>query len=200
MVRKRLLKTNFHRSDILIRCTSDYNHWKQNRHPNPEEMQKSYVNAIQSSKFVLCPRGAGLGSIRLFEVMEMGVAPIIIADGWIPPNGPDWHEFAVFVKESEVKNICKIAESHASEYKERGRLARKAWEQYFSDRVVFNRCIEAIEDLQQNRIPTLDKFIFYCYPPILSIGELRKSIMGFLKPIILNLFDRLKLKYTYKIK
>ena len=197
LTRKRLLKLKFNRNDILIRCTNNYNDWKLD--PNREFMQKTYIDTIQSSKFVICPRGSGWGIIRIFEAMELGVAPVIISDKWLPPMGPDWNSFALFVKQSDIKNLVEIVESHATEYEERGRLARKAWEEYFSDPVVFNQCMEAVKDLKANRIAILDRFIFYSYPLILGIDQFKTNCQKSIKFIILKLFNFLKLQFPYEL-
>jgi hypothetical protein len=198
-VRKRLFKLKFERSDILISCTNDYNQWNVN-HNNREAIQKSYVDTIQSSQFVLCPRGIGSGSIRLFEAMKQGVAPVIISDRWLPPKGPDWNSFALFVKESDIKNIVQIVELHSSEYEERGRLARKAWEEYFSDTVVFNQCIEALEDLRENRIPLLDRLFIYIYPIMLTIDKTKSVLRTWIRLIILKFFSLFNLQFPYQLK
>lgn len=188
-LRKRLFNLKFKRDDILLECTSGkYRHWDSEQ-PNREEIQKAYIETIQRSKFVLCPRGAGLGSIRLFEVMELGVSPIIISDKWIPPSGLDWHKFAIFVKESDLKRIPEIAERYDSEYELRGRLARQAWEEYFSQEVIFNRCIEAIEDLRQSKILLLDKLIFYCYPVNLIFRTIKSSLRKWIRYLILKILS-----------
>jgi hypothetical protein len=198
LVRKRLLKINFNRDDVLIKCTNEYNHWVAHQH-NREIMQKSYVCTIKQSKFVLCPRGAGWGIIRVFEAMELGVAPIIISDKWLPPMGPNWKSFAIFVKQSDLNNLVEIVERHSCEYEERGHLARKAWEEYFSDTVVFTRCIEAIEELKENRIAVLDRFIFYSYPLILAIDKLKNNFRRWMKLIILRLLNLFKLEFPYEL-
>jgi hypothetical protein len=152
-----------------------------------------------SSKFVLCPRGDGCGSIRLFEAMELGIAPVILSDRWLPPKGPEWHKFALFVKESDLLNLPHIIESHASEYEERGRLARKAWEEYFSDSVVFNRCMEAIEDLKKDRIALLDRLIFYFFPLVLTINELKRNLKKLIKFSVLKTFKLFQLEFPYEL-
>ena len=57
---------------------------------------------------MLCPRGQGTSSIRLFEAMRMGIAPVIISDKWIGPKGPEWESFAVFVKEKDISRSARI--------------------------------------------------------------------------------------------
>lgn len=199
-VRKRLFALDFHRDDILIQCTTGkYNHWSEEQ-LNAEDHQKKYIDVVCKSQFVLCPRGIGSNSIRLFEVMELGVAPIIISDHWLPPQGPNWNHFAIFVKESEINNIDKIAESYAFQHLERGQLARKAWEEHFSDPVCFNRCMAHIEDLSQYRVSALDTMIVYVFPLIQWSKSLRWSIRELLKLSILFTFRLFSLKFPYKLE
>jgi Exostosin family len=199
-VRKRLLNLNFNRDDILVQCsTGTYNHWSDDQ-KNREEIQKKYVDIIRKSKFALCPRGIGAGSIRLFEVMELGVCPIIISDNWLPPQGVDWNRFALFVKESEIENLPAIAESYASESQERGQLARLAWEENFSDSHCFNRCIESIEDLSKFRIKILDRVILFLYPLIFFGYQCKEFLRKWLRMSILFIFRFLSLKFPYQLE
>jgi hypothetical protein len=199
-VRKRLFTLDFHRDDILIQCTTGtYNHWSDEQ-SNREAFQKSYIDTIRKSKFVLCPRGIGTNSIRLFEVMELGVAPIILSDAWLPPQGIDWKSFAIFMKESEIERIPEIAERHVAEYAERGRLARKAWESYFSDPYSFNRSIEDIVDLQKSRTLILDKIILALCPFIQWKKGFIWKIREFLKVCLLFVFRLFSLKFPYKLE
>ena len=57
--------------------------------------QRRFAETIGRSKFVLCPQGAGTSSIRLYEVMRAGRVPVIIADQWVAPTGPDWNKFSL---------------------------------------------------------------------------------------------------------
>jgi Exostosin family len=199
-VRKRLFAIDFHRDDIFIECTTGkYSHWNDDQ-VNAEDYQKKYIEVACKSKFVLCPRGIGSNSIRLFEVMELGIAPIIISDNWLPPQGPNWNQFAIFAKESEIKNIDKIADTYISEYQERGALARKAWEEYFSDSVCFNKCIAEIENLRQDRILVLDKFFLYIYPFALRINNFIWYIRDFIKSCILFVFRFFSFKFPYIVE
>jgi hypothetical protein len=187
-VRKRLFRENFqNRDDILIyNTTSDYDNWnsrKTNR--DREEMQKNFVDVIRRSKFVLCPMGVGKGSIRLFEVMKLGVAPVIISDHWLLPQGPDWNSFALFVKASEIGKLPKLIEPYADEFQVRGYLARKAWDDYFAPPLIFGYCINTIEDLRRKRISFLNKLILESFPIFLFLRTIKETVRNYLKQIIL---------------
>src|SRR5690606_14285038 len=78
------------------------------RHPLSSKMQ--YANLISDSKFVLCPKGFGPSSIRIFETMKAGRVPVIISDQWVGPPGLPWSDFSVFIPESRVDEIPMILE------------------------------------------------------------------------------------------
>lgn len=149
LLRKRLFKINFKRPDVYIEDTSYYDHWK--IQPDREENQKRYVATLAASGFALCPKGASSGSYRLFEVMEMGIAPVIISDRYILPNGPDWDSFALCVPERRIADLAEVVEAHAYEAEERGRLARKAYEEWFASPKVFNHIVSLCERIKARR-------------------------------------------------
>ena len=143
----------FNRPDILIRDTSNFNAFT---HESDLRMSgyREYVEILESSKFVLCPRGIGVSSIRLFESMRIGVAPIILSDDYILPKGPDWKSFALFVPEKEVARVEEIAEKHEDHYREMGLAAAAAYRQFFSAPAYFDYVVSQCLDIQKTqRIP-----------------------------------------------
>jgi hypothetical protein len=139
-VRKRLFKTQFNRADVLIENTATHRNWLPG--PDKENRQRAYVRNILRSHFVLCPRGGGSGSFRLFEVMRLGIAPVLLSDTYALPKGPDWNSFLIRIPESQIANLLSILEKHQPESIERGRKARIAWEQWFDTDKEFNQIIE----------------------------------------------------------
>jgi hypothetical protein len=115
------------------------------------DYDRRYAELARASKFVLCPRGLSVASIRLFETMRIGRAPVILSDDWIPPAGPRWESFSIRIKESEFARIPLLLEQRESESVTMGNLARKAWEEWFSDEVVFHRLVESCLDIQRGR-------------------------------------------------
>src|SRR5690606_25712951 len=75
-----------------------------------DAFKKQYADSIHSSRFVICPRGRGPASVRLFEVMQAGRIPVIVSDDWVPPEGPDWSRCSVTVLERDVARIPEILE------------------------------------------------------------------------------------------
>jgi len=106
-------------------------------HQNPDRV-RHYVDVMAKSKFVLCPRGVGTSSWRLFEAMKMGRAPVIISDQWVPPSGPDWSTFSIRVCERDVARIPQILEERAEHAAAMGLAARSQWEQWFSEATCFH--------------------------------------------------------------
>ena len=64
-----------------------------------------YAELIGRSKFVLCPRGRGPTSFRLFETLMAGRVPVVISDDWLPPPRVDWDRCIVRVAERDVATI-----------------------------------------------------------------------------------------------
>ena len=141
LVRKRLFNLQFDRRDVLIENTSNYYHWDESQ-PDRRGRQLAYAEVLAASHFVLCPRGAGLGSIRFFEAMAVGVAPVLISDGYVLPPGPDWDSFLIRVPERAISRLPRILEPHVAESAQRGQRAREAFEQHFGIAHEFEQIIE----------------------------------------------------------
>jgi hypothetical protein len=139
LVRKRLFTMNFHRNDVLIEDTTFHSNWV----PAATRLkqQKLYVETIARSHFVLCPGGGGSGSFRLFEVMRMGVAPVLISDRYVLPAGPDWSSFLIRIPEKGIAKLPSILEPYRAESVIRGRRAKEAWDRWFSTEQEFNQII-----------------------------------------------------------
>jgi Exostosin family len=155
-VRRQLLAHNFNRADVFVEDTSSYNHFAGQTENHRARARRPYWEMASRSKYALCPRGAGTSTVRIFEMMEASIAPVIMADDWLPPLGPSWEEFALFVPESEISSIYETVKAHEGEFAHRGRLARQAWEQYFSPENYWSFVLRSIRRIQENqRYPEL---------------------------------------------
>jgi exostosin family protein len=167
-VRKRLMNLRFPVSDVLMQDTSTYNHFRADE-ISQQEAKARYWELAKRSKFGLCPRGAGTSSVRLFELMEAGISPVIIADDWVPPIGPEWKEFALFIPESEIGSVYEKVKLHESEYVDRGRLARHAWEQYFSPENYWSFILASVRRIQDTQKRT--ESLYASTLPLLVLQE-----------------------------
>lgn len=131
-----------------IHDTSGFNVWD----CSPEERleaERRYADIMSDSMFVLCPRGIGTSSYRLFETMQAGRAPVIIADQWVEPPHVNW-DFALRVRESDVHEIPEWLQSRASEARDRGEAAREAWESAYGPAMIFDTIAESVVALTEN--------------------------------------------------
>jgi len=150
-VREKLFQLSFHRPDVVVQETSEFDAFCHGD-SDKDAAQRQYYELCLRSKFILCPRGAGPNSIRLFEALQLGIAPVIIADDWIPCEGPAWKRFALFVPEKHLGRIEEIVISHEKEFLERGREARRAYEAFFAPQSYFNYLVSSARSIQRNRI------------------------------------------------
>jgi hypothetical protein len=112
----------------------------------PERFSKfhfldTYFTLIRRSKFVLCPRGFGASSIRIFEAMCSGRVPVIISDQWQPPVGIPWGEFCVRVSQSEVHSIPRLLNHLEGKAHVMGELAHKVFNEYFTPSIFLDRLL-----------------------------------------------------------
>lgn len=119
--------------------------------------EKAYVAMIADSRFVLCPRGFGPCTYRLFEVMQMGRAPVIISDDWIPIADIPWHSFSIRIAESDVNRVPEILADRRCEAEEMGLRARRAWEDFCSPEVSLSRLFLTAQNLSKKDYTLVSK-------------------------------------------
>lgn len=138
--RRTVMKLNH--PEGYVQDTSDFNVWSTDQ-TELEARGKSYAQNLATSQFILCPRGIGCSSIRLYETLEAGRVPVIISDDWVPPAETDW-SFAIKVEERRISSIPGILKSLQGESEERGYAARQAWEASYAPETLFNTVGESI--------------------------------------------------------
>lgn len=69
-----------------------------------------FFNNIKASDYVVCVRGAGNFSVRLYETLAMGRIPVFVNTDCILPftEAIDWKEHVVWVEADEIDNIGTI--------------------------------------------------------------------------------------------
>ena len=100
-------------------------------------VRSEYVQNIVDSDYVLCARGAGNFSYRLYETLSCGRIPILVdTDSVLPLDfAADWRAHCIWVDESDLDDIGdRVAQFHDAigedEFAELQRACRRFWEQY----------------------------------------------------------------------
>ena len=130
-----------------------------------ERQKQIFADTLLRSKFVICPRGAGTSSIRLYEAMSAGRAPVIISDNWQRPVGPDWEKCALTVREADIEKIPQLLEERERDAEAIGALALAEYTAWFAPDVMFHHLIESCRKVLQNPHPKstkLDKQYLRC--------------------------------------
>jgi len=178
-VRTNILNYPYNRPDVEVLETSGWMHWKEGI-VGTRQAQKDYADALARSHFALCPRGMGFGSIRLFEVMEMGVAPVLLADRYALPPGPDWNSFLLQFPEREFRRLPELLEPHVAESEERGRRAREVWEQFFAPELAFDRMVDQLIEIRSERLIS-ERLYRRTWPLIQLRASARRGISNVLR-------------------
>ena len=109
---------------------------------------EEFINASLKSKFVLCPRGWGATSFRLYEAMQLDAVPVYISDEFWKPFTYElnWDDFCVSVKEDEISNTHSILESISEEkYKNMKAKIKELYENYFTLEGTCNKILQMLE-------------------------------------------------------
>lgn len=104
-----------------------------------ERVRREYVTNTVESDYVLCARGVGNWSFRLYETLSLGRIPVFIDTDCVLPveDHIDWRSLCVWVDRTEIGHIGeKIAAFHDSltdgEFVARQHECRRAWARYLS--------------------------------------------------------------------
>ncbi len=153
-----------------VQDTSDFNVWHCSADVKASQGQ-NFADIMASSHFVLCPRGLGTSSFRLFEAMEAGRAPVIISNQWVAPDCVDW-DFAVRIPEHDIQSIPGYLAAIADEAKERGEAARKEWEKTFARDRFFDTAVSSVAVLADSRQRNSSKVYLQNLRKVLVKGEM----------------------------
>jgi hypothetical protein len=112
-----------------------------------DERRARFRSTLARSRFVLCPRGNGTSSVRLYEVLAAGAVPVIIADDWTPPVGPPWEKFSIRWPEGQTDGLTEMLEARDGEWSRMSEEAHRAHLDYFSPEVYFHHVADRCADL-----------------------------------------------------
>jgi hypothetical protein len=117
----------------------------------PQERLLEFFNITQRSRFTLCPRGYGLQSFRLYEVLQLNSIPVFVYDKPFFPFNDfiDWNEFCVLIHMDEIPNlkniITKISEDRQQQMLIKG---REIYNQYFTMEGMSKHILKTLENLK----------------------------------------------------
>lgn len=197
ILRKRLFNLRFNCNDVLIENTSAYWHWD-NSQPDREARQRRYAETIAASHFALCPRGAGAGSSRFFEVMAAGVAPVLLSDTYALTPGPAWNRFLIRVPERDISRLPEILEPYRASSAERGRLARQAFDDYFAVNREFDRIIDFAARALRHA-PPVEEYFRRRQMAMYRQFERRRKVRTALRSFALGALKAFHLKNPYQM-
>jgi hypothetical protein len=127
-----------------------------------QRLREQYIDGMLESKFVLCPRGKGVSSFRLFEAMALGRVPVIISDGWVEPPGPVWNRCSIRVPERAVKDIPSILQRAEPTWRLMALEARSAYRAHFASVSIFHWIGEQIQSLLSgNPVPATARNLMF---------------------------------------
>ncbi|MDD5434034.1 MAG: glycosyltransferase, partial [Nitrospira sp.] len=133
-----------------------------NRKMEASRVREEYARNIYEGDYVLCARGAGNFSYRLYETLSMGRIPVFINTDCVLPYDfiIDWKKYCVWVEENEIDSIAEIvSDFHSSispeKFIELQHECRKLWDDWISPGGFFTNFYRHLEDVP--RITTLEK-------------------------------------------
>jgi hypothetical protein len=147
--RGRLFATSFGRDDVLIERTEPF--WANVASEEVRGFKQQYAETMRASRFILCPRGIGTSSFRLFETMHSGRVPVILSDAWVPPRGIDWQACSLRLPEKDITRIPETCLAALPRWESMAREAHRLWQQWFSSAGMGGLVRASIEDIQRTR-------------------------------------------------
>jgi len=119
--------------------------------PASDLERNRYANDLRQSRFVLCPRGNGLASIRLFETMEAARVPVILSDAHHLPECVDWASCSIQVAERNLAAIPQILADAEPRWAELAQNARREWERCFGDETLLANLVAQLNAIREAR-------------------------------------------------
>ena len=151
-VRAELFKVHWPEGSVIEDVwTKGAKPWWSNDASFIRERQERYGAVMQRTQYALCPRGRSANSIRIYEAMEAGCVPLIVADEICLPSGPEWDRFTIRVSEDAVDFLSETL-SNREDNETKGKLAREAWEQHFAPEKALDYLMVLLYGITQSNV------------------------------------------------
>jgi len=112
--------------------------------PLLRESRRQYLANMLESDYILCARGIGNYSIRLYETLCLGRIPVFINTDCVLPfeQWIDWKQYCVWVEEQDIPHIAdKVMEFHEQlspgQFQDLQRACRQLWVEWLSPQGFF---------------------------------------------------------------
>jgi hypothetical protein len=138
--------------DVIVEAVSGFTFYDRSS-PHFQAHQRHFEEVLARSRFVLCPRGQGTSSIRIYEALSVGRVPVIISDEWVPPVGPDWNRFSLRWPERRVTGLREFLLEHDDHWHEMSAAAGEACAEFFASDVWFHRFAELCSEVRHQVRP-----------------------------------------------
>ena len=84
-------------------------HWHFQADASQRQAEKQeYQETLARSRFSICPRGTGPGTLRFWESLQAGAIPVLISDALQLPETFDWNSCIVRIAERDTQSIPEI--------------------------------------------------------------------------------------------
>lgn len=112
-IRSRIFKSRHPKDAVIIQRESLHfaiYHVEKTPENKKRELKEKmeYIDILSRSRFSLCPRGVGPGTLRFWESLQAQAIPVIVTDKIVLPRGFDWKSCVVQIMEKDVNRIPDI--------------------------------------------------------------------------------------------
>jgi hypothetical protein len=188
-VRERLvamLKPTEHEDNSIIRAQGGV--WAEACVRSPNESKLDYAEFLAHTRFVLCPRGFGVGSARLFETLKAGRVPVIISDGYVPPVGIDWDSCSIRIRENDVRRTREVVAASMDRWPSMAANARAVWERHFSDSNLLANLASGIHEMRATvtNVDLADKAAYAARITAAIVIDQAKPTLGRVKKALMD--------------
>lgn len=136
-------------ADAIVEQVLDFMFWDA-ASPDYDGRKARYFDVLARSRFVLCPRGRGTSSFRLYETLAAGRVPVIISDEWVAPPGPDWEACSLRWPEGRTDGLIEMLEERDRDWQAMSAAAASTYGEYFATEVCFHRVVDLCSELLES--------------------------------------------------
>ena len=136
-----------------------------------------YAELVARSKFVLCPRGHGTSSYRLYETLLAGRVPVVLSDAWVPPAGIDWSSCAVRLPQDDLASLPRRLEEAEARWPQLRAGVARAVDEHLGDDVRWTLLCDTVE-AQLRRPRPRTPWWWNTHVPRTAVARARRLVRG----------------------